>query len=89
MHLKELTQTNHLHLQSNLFIKKSSKTIDTMNRTILVAAANQKPASICILENTTSLVQLSQQSRAKAQPVPYVGLQWNRDSNMSLFLIRL
>ena len=59
MHLKELTQTNHLHLylmfsmvypESGLKTGKSIKITDTMNRTILVATANQKPASICILE---------------------------------------
>ena len=39
-----------VYSESGLVVEKSSKTTDTMNRIILVAAANQKPASSCTLE---------------------------------------
>ena len=57
-----------------------------MNGTILVAAANQKPASVCTLEtyyfteSTAGSAVITKE--AKAQGVPYVGLQRNRESNM-------
>ena len=64
MHLKEFTQTNQLHIlgvhnqifasvvysESCLKVEKSSKSINTMNGTILFDAINQNPASICALE---------------------------------------
>ena len=54
-----------------------------MNGTILVVAANQKPASICTLvkyyvtELTADSAVLTKESQ-----VPYDGLQRNRNSNM-------
>ena len=56
MHLKEFTQINHLQFcsvvysESDVKVDKYSKTTEITNGTILVDAANQNPASICILE---------------------------------------
>ena len=65
------------YTESGLKVEQSSKTIDTLNETILVDATNQNPASICTWFNC----------RNKGEPsgslkVPYVDLQRNRDSNM-------
>ena len=72
-----------VYSKGGLKVETSSKTADTMNGTILVAAANQKPASSCTFE--IYYVTKSTAGSAiitKAQAVHYVGLQQNRDSNM-------
>ena len=57
MHLKSLHKltisiyskkfTSVVYSENGLKVKKSSKTTDTMNGTILFDATNQNPASIC------------------------------------------
>ena len=77
--LKEVIQTNHLHLQSAFYIRLYSESVlkvkkysYTTDITILVEATNQNPTCICTLQNNTS---------KENHAVPYVDLQQNRDSH--------
>ena len=43
--------TSVVYSENGFKMEKSSKITNTINGTILVAAANQKPVSVCTLEN--------------------------------------
>ena len=94
IHLKELTQTNHLHLQSHfsyhtesgLNVEKSSKTTDTKKRTIF-AATNQKPASICTLEkyhvteSTAGSAVITKESQSPSGALRWSTMKWRHCSS--------
>ena len=57
-------------------VEKSSKTTDTMNRTILVNATNQNPASICALKNTIQYNTI-QYNTIQYNTIQYNTIQYN------------